>query len=363
MPPGKPSSRLAYLDWTRGMAAAIMLQGHVFNSFLRTDLRKGSVYLFSDFLGGLPSAIFLFLTGVTMAFLMDSRERQGWPANRRILASLKRAGYLFGVALLFRLQLWAFAWPGSPWTDLLRVDILNVMGFSLGIMSLMAAFRTMERVRYCAILGVAIAAASPLVSQIDWTPVPSVIKNYLAPDVLQFGFFPWAAFAAFGLSLGSLIRQTRPEQMDRVMQWIALIGCGLIIAFQYFSNSPYSLYGKSDFWLNSPCMVLIKTGVILLMMAFAFLWTRNAEQKWSWVAQLGTTSLLVYWVHTEIIYGRWLAFWHANLDVAQTAIAAGVTIVCMIGLSLAQTHRARLLALISSGLRLPRAAPSPEARP
>ena len=35
----------------------------------------------------------------------------------------------------------------------------------------MAVFRTVERVRLCAILGVAIAAASPLASQIDWSGV------------------------------------------------------------------------------------------------------------------------------------------------------------------------------------------------
>ena len=31
--------RLQYLDWVRGLGAAIMLQGHVFDSFLRNDLQ------------------------------------------------------------------------------------------------------------------------------------------------------------------------------------------------------------------------------------------------------------------------------------------------------------------------------------
>jgi len=29
------------------------------------------------------------------------------------------------------------------------------------------------------------------------------------------------------------------------------------------------------------------------------------SQRWSLFRQLGTTSLLVYWVHIEIVYGRW----------------------------------------------------------
>ena len=41
------------------------------------------------------------------------------------------------------------------------------------------------------------------------------------------------------------------------------------------------------------------------MVSFAFLWTRyGARDGWSWVRQFGTTSLLVYWVHIELVYGR-----------------------------------------------------------
>ena len=67
---------------------------------------------------------------------------------------------------------------------------------------------------------------------------------------------------------------------------------------------PYSIYSKSEFWLNSPAQVLAKQGVTLLVLAFAFLWTRyGAKDGWSWVRQFGTTSLLVYWVHIEFVYG------------------------------------------------------------
>src|SRR5438094_9211830 len=129
MPKSKTTSRLQFLDWLRGFGALIMLQGHTYHSLLRDDLRKSSTFILSDFLGGLPSAVFLFLTGVTLAFLMDSRERQGVAAAGRVMASLRRSGYILGLAFLFRLQLWLFAWPGSPWTDLLRVDVLNCMRF------------------------------------------------------------------------------------------------------------------------------------------------------------------------------------------------------------------------------------------
>src|SRR6476661_8640972 len=138
------SNRLEYLDWVRGLGALIMLQGHVFDSFLKNDLRGGAPYMLSQFAGGMPPAIFLFLTGVTLAFLMDSTERKGLAAGARIWTSLRRAGYLFAVAFAFRLQLWLFGWPGSPWTDLLKVDILNAMGFAIALLSVMALFGSVE---------------------------------------------------------------------------------------------------------------------------------------------------------------------------------------------------------------------------
>src|SRR5271157_5035213 len=133
--------RLEYLDWLRGIGATIMLHGHVWDSFLRDDLRNRGPYIFSQFLGGMPPAIFLFLTGVTLAFLMDSTERKGLTGLERVSTAFRRSGYLFLLAFAFRLQLWIFALP-QPWTDLLRVDILNCMGLAIAAMSVMALLRT-----------------------------------------------------------------------------------------------------------------------------------------------------------------------------------------------------------------------------
>ena len=70
----KTGDRLAFIDWTRGLAAVIMLQGHTFHSFTRPDLRDKSPYTLSQFAGGLPPAIFLLLTGITfvLAFQLIS---------------------------------------------------------------------------------------------------------------------------------------------------------------------------------------------------------------------------------------------------------------------------------------------------
>jgi len=335
----KLQKRLLYLDWVRGFAAIVMLQGHVFDSFTRTDLRPGGAFLFSQLLGGMPPAIFLFLTGITFAFLMDGQERRGQPAGTRVLASLRRSGYLFSIAFLFRIQLWAFSSPRNPWTDIFRVDILNCMGFAIALMSAMALFKTVERIRLCAILGIAIALAAPLVSQVDWSSAPWLLRDYLVPNKLFFGFFPWAAFVAFGMSAGSLLRAVGEERVQGTMQWIALGGIVLAFGGNALSTITYSVYAKSDFWLDNPCLIFIKLGVVLLIMAFAYVWTsRQSAQSWSWVTQFGVTSLLVYWIHIELVYGRWLGALKEVLTVEQTIFAAVCLILLMLGLSLLRTN-------------------------
>src|SRR5262252_4464996 len=250
--------RLHYLDWLRGLGAVIMLQGHVFHSFLRNDLREGGAYMLTQFVGGMPPALFLFLTGVTLAFLMDSTERKGLSPWRRVYESLLRSRYLFFLAFAFRLQAWVFAGMPTPWTAMLKVDVLNCMGFSIAVLSIMALFKTVERIRLCAGFGLAIAFLSPVITAMDWSGAPAIVRDYIIPDLNSFGIFPWGAYLAFGVSAGSIIRAIPNEATERAMQWGAVLGGVLIVASQYFANLPFGIYAKSDYWLNSPAQVLTK---------------------------------------------------------------------------------------------------------
>ncbi len=163
------------------------------------------------------------------------------------------------------------------------------------------------------------------------------MRAWFVPDPNFFAFFPWAAFIAFGLAAGSLLRVVEPAAMGRLMEWWALAGIALIVGARYFANLPYSIYPQLDFWVNSPALILIKTGVILMLVSFAWIWTTYVNTGWSPLRQLGTTSLLVYWVHTELVYGSWFWRWKEALTVPQTLAAAAFIILLMLGLSIART--------------------------
>lgn len=329
-----------------------MLQGHSFHSFLDKDQRSGDIYVLSQFVGGLPAPVFLFLTGVTLAFLLDGREKRGVDGTGRFAAGLRRAGYLLLLAAAVRLQAFLFAWPWARLEDILKVDVLNCMGVSLALMALTAFFTTPERIKVSLVLGTAIALSAPIVSGLSWAGVPAIVQSYLAPSAEVFGLFPWASFTAYGVAFGSMLRMASKLYLDRFMQWTCLFGFGLILAAGYAASLPYSVYRASDFWVNSPALVFIKVGVILLVICFAYLWLSYLPSRNpSFVTLLGTSSLLVYWVHLELVYGRWLWFWKEQLTVTETAAFSAALVLAMVGLSSLWRRRKQLWAEVLPRIR------------
>jgi uncharacterized membrane protein len=341
-------TRLPFLDWMRGLAVVVMIQCHVFNSLTRLDQRHSGLYICTQFVGGMAAPLFLFMAGMTSGFLMDRLEQRGLAPLRRWRAAFERAGYILLIAYLFRLSNALFTLPKLNVTDLLKVDILNCMGLAMAFFSLAALWDSARRVRLTTAAAALVAAVAPIVSGLDWSGVPAVLRYYVVPgpDRAQFPFFPCAAYLGFGIAAGSLVKAASdsPEKaagaaksrsrMDSLMRWLVLAGMGTLIAAEYFANLPFSLYAASDFWRNSPALIFIRLGIMLATLTAAYLWTEYlAGNGWSWMRSLGKTSLLVYWVHVMLVYGVTAAPLKRSLTPAGSAVAALTVLLLMIALA------------------------------
>jgi uncharacterized membrane protein len=331
-------TRFPFLDWMRGLAVVVMIQCHTFNSFTRLDLREGSPYILSQFIGGLAAPLFLFMAGMTSAFQMDSMERREPSMWRRWIAALRRAGYILLIAFSFRFTNWFFSFPHASLSEMTKVDILNCMAVGMGLLSLCALFTGSNRIRFSVLAGFAIAAATPLLIQIDWTGAPTLLQEYLVPGSGRgrFPFFPWVAYAAFGQALGALVRRASADSMDRVMQWVTLLGFALMAGGDYFSTLPYSLYSGTRFWLDSPCLPIMRVGLCLTLVAASYLWTQYcAGTAWSWMQTMGKNSLQVYWIHVMIVYGSLVQPIKRALNMWQTTLLTVLLIAAMVAMSAA----------------------------
>ena len=54
--------------------------------------------------------------------------------------------------------------------------------------------------------------------------------------------------------------------------------------------------------------------------------------------QLGKTSLLVYWVHVELVYGRLFSRFHHRLSMAQATAGFILMTAAMLGISVLRTR-------------------------
>src|SRR5215470_16403776 len=128
--------RWAYVDWMRGLACLLMFQTHCYDSWLGGAARDTHIIRWSQLGGTLPAPLFLFLAGISFALVTDKMRRKGAPPNEIAKTTIRRGTEIFGMGLLFRLQEFLLGQPWAPWTHLLRVDILNTIGFSMMLMGL-----------------------------------------------------------------------------------------------------------------------------------------------------------------------------------------------------------------------------------
>ncbi len=203
-----------------------MLQGHTFHSFLRNDLRTRDPTCFA--VAGWDAACNFFVSDRHHVRVSDGLAgTQASDHSGEDHCGAKRSRYLFLIAFLFRFQLYVFGFPTSPADQILRVDILNCMGFAMLALTPMAVFTTAERIRVCTVRGMRDcgAFAGRGTGRI-FRAFPGLCARMSRPIRNYFAFFPWASFLAFGMAAGSLLRVIKQEDMHRLMMWSMLLGLG-----------------------------------------------------------------------------------------------------------------------------------------
>src|SRR6202521_2943589 len=127
--------RLAYIDWMRGLACLLMFQTHCYDSWLRPDLRDSAIYHWSQLGGTLPAPLFIFLAGISMALVTERLREKGIARSTILKQTALRGAEIFALGILFRLQEYALGYKWVPWTDLFRVDLLNILCLSMILMA------------------------------------------------------------------------------------------------------------------------------------------------------------------------------------------------------------------------------------
>src|SRR5258706_14844820 len=350
---------LAYIDWMRGLACVLMFQAHCYSAWLNADARKSEFYRWSQAVATLPAPLFIFLAGISSAMVTQRLREKGIARNAIARTTILRGAEIFALGLLFRGQEYLLGYPKSPWTDLLRVDVLNILGLSMMLIAVLCwatAAETAEKSRERAIgRGLAVAAVVAVVTPWLWTtyrprwlpwPLESYINGvhiYAQPQPWLFPIFPWIAFAFVGLALGFLLFSGFAKKSEAwffaAVGGAGAIACGLS---QLLDGAPVRLYSAAiyDYWHTSPEFFLMRCGILLALLFLVYAWCPwgLALKGFSPVIQLGTTSLLVYWVHIEFVYGRFSILPKGRCSILKATAGLLIIFLAMVALSVLRTR-------------------------
>jgi uncharacterized membrane protein len=353
--------RLAYIDWMRGLACVLMFQTHCYNSWLSPEARKSSLYAWSQLGGTLPAPLFIFLSGISFALVTQRLREKATPSNEVARTTIRRGAEIFGLGLLFRVQEFALGFGHAPWTDLLRVDVLNILGIGMMLMGVLcwltavgsspaATARSRDLGIVAALFAAtAVAMATPplwtthRLSFLPW-PLESYINGvhiYGTPQPWLFPLFPWSAFAFAGLAVGFVLFSDFGKRREGVL--LTTLGvAGVLACFlsTKFDESGIRLYAVYDYWHSSPNFLLMRCGILLIILFLVYGWCRwgLAQMGFSPIIQLGSTSLLVYWVHIEFVYGGLSILPKRQSSVACASFGLLVIFLAMLVLSLVRTR-------------------------
>jgi len=355
--PATATSRIAYIDWMRGLACLLMFQTHCYDSWLGGGARKSTFFMWSQLGGTLPAPLFLFLAGISFALVTTKLLQKDVPTAQIARTTIRRGAEILGLGLLFRLQEFLIAWGWAPRSDLFRMDVLNVIGISLMLMgafcwAVLSLSRTARLRRLLPLGAIVVALAIAMLTPLLWTSwsprwLPWPLESYIngvhnlgQPQPWLFPIFPWAAFAFAGLAVGFvLLTDWAKRGGGSVFAMIGAAGLALMGLGKWLDASSWRLYPVYDFWHTSPNFFLIRVGLLLIILAAVYGWCRWGAGQWGFspMVQLGQTSLLVYWVHIEFVYGRFSILPKRAQDIRTASLGLLTIFLSMLALSLAKT--------------------------
>ncbi len=312
-----------------------MFQTHGYDAWLSESARQTALFRFSQLGGTLPAPLFLFATGISLALVFGRALQKGITPAEASRKAMLRGAEVFGFGMLFRAQEFLLGRPYAPWTDLLRVDILNIIGIAVILMGLLcwlaapgirvprdladvAAREVVPRWRFV-VWATVVAALIALATPPLWTThrprwLPWYLESYIngvhnlgMPQPWLFPAFPWLAFAFAGLAFGFLIFSPWAREHEaRAFAFTGMAGVFFVFLGRWLDARPRQRYAVYDFWHTSPNFLLIRTGVLLGIVFLSYAWCRwgLALKGFAPVIELGRTSLFVYWLHIEFVYGR-----------------------------------------------------------
>lgn len=316
-------SRLLFIDLLRGWAILIMIEVHVFNSLIIPSIKDQGWFTYLNFINGLVAPSFLFISG--FAFIISSQKgvdelRQFgyafWKKLSRILLILI-VGYSLHVPFFSLKRVIADSTPDQL-LGFYNVDILQNIAIGLLFIFLSRILIKSEKVFNYFIITIAILIifSAPFIWSIDFKQYFHVaLADYFNPSYgSYFPLFPWIGFLLCGAIACIYYLKARENNEEKVyIKTITVIGLVMMaIGHFYLSDIFPESYRSAK---PHPVFFFQRLGYVLVLFSICWYYLKRVADKNpenpnkisffnSYVISTGRESLLIYWLHLQILYRR-----------------------------------------------------------
>lgn len=334
-------SRDVSIDLVKGLATLAMIHLHMVHAFGDYSAMHGVYYFFTAFIGGGAAPIFLTFAGLSSAIV--------WRRSPRVWVLLRRGGEIWLFGVLFRVIEWLFGLFDPQRIlaleniqHIMRVDVLNCLGASMCLTALLLwALRGFkprtQRAVLCA-LGLLVMAMTPFVPRMPWLPsLPEAVRYYFyGPRQLSsFPLFGWLGMTLMGAAMGLYAAEVKAEFSPRLQRGArsVLMLYPLTIILRVVLSRLLHIKANDLSPLFSVERCVLALGLlwisVQLMARLNHRFPHMTPRLQQWLIAFGRHSLLVYWVHVELAYGRIFRDHHGHLSPLRVTMATLIMIAAM----------------------------------
>lgn len=304
--------RLYFVDLLRGWALIIMIEVHVFNAFLLENIKRSSLFGAVNFINGLVAPSFLFVSG--FSFILSSYKepvelKKFTPRFRR---KFRRIGLILILGYVLHIPYPTLGGILSKATsrqlyEFVNVDILQCIAAGLFLLMFLRIIIKHEKIFENTLLIITVLVV--LISPLMWSTklenfLPAFLAAYFNRNLGSlFPVFPWLSFILAGSVLSIYYLKFRQSGREKLfINYTILAGITIVIFSSLIMK--FNLAGSSSYLKPNPYFFLERLGIVVTLLGLFWHYINLRGQKESFVIDVSRESLLVYFLHLQIIYSK-----------------------------------------------------------
>lgn len=340
----KGKVRFESIDLLRGLAIIVMIEVHVFNAVLISDVREQGWFQILNFINGLVAPSFLFVSGfafyISVSNKVDELRKFGDVFYKRIkrIVEILIIGYFLHLPF-YSLKEFIQQIDYTGWIEFSNVDVLQCIAAGLFLLLLLRIIIKNNRLFIITILILTLITtiAAPIIWQINFAEfLPLPLANYFnQKNGSLFPIFPWMGFIFSGVITGKyFVEGEENGEQNILIKRILLLGM-IFILFGHILLSgilPESINSLSP----NPIFFILRLGYVLVLLSSCWFVTQKKSVKLKFIYDASRESLLIYWLHLQFIYLQLFAgkslenIFGNSLGVAESALGTIFLILIMI---------------------------------